>query len=68
MLGMAKVGHPKAGAWGPASTGATRELSPRWSLAAELLHVPLDVRREIDGSVENDAYTALRVRLAWEAR
>lgn len=50
------------------ATGATRELSPRWSLAAELLHVPLDVRREIDGSVENDAYTALRVRLAWEAR
>lgn len=45
--------------------GATRELSPHWSLAAEVLHVPLDVRREIDGGVENDAYTALRMRIAW---
>lgn len=45
--------------------GATRELSPHWALAAEVLHVPLDVRREIDGDVENDAYTALRLRLSW---
>ena len=48
--------------------GATRAVSARWALGAEVLHVPLDVRREVDGEVENDAYTALRLRLEWRAR
>lgn len=45
--------------------GAARDLSPSWVMAAELLHVPLDVRRNANAGVDNDAYTALRVRLAW---
>ena len=45
--------------------GLTREIAPHWDLAAEVLHVPLDVRRELGSDVENDAYTALRLRLAW---
>jgi hypothetical protein len=40
-----------------------RALAPRWSIGAELLHVPLDVRREDDGPVRDDALTSLRLQL-----
>jgi hypothetical protein len=45
--------------------GVTRSIAPRWEAAAELLHVPLDVRRTPDGGVGNDAFTGLRMRLGW---
>jgi hypothetical protein len=48
--------------------GVTRELSPRWAVAAEVLHVPLDLRREVGAGVDDDAYTALRLRLEWRVR
>jgi hypothetical protein len=43
--------------------GVRRALAPRWSIGAELLHVPLDVRREDDGPVRDDAFTSLRLQL-----
>lgn len=45
--------------------GVTRELAPGWTVAAEVLHVPLDVRRDPDVGVDNDAFTSLRLRLTW---
>lgn len=48
--------------------GVERELAPQWRLGVDLLHVPLDVRREPEGRVENDAYTALALRVAWDSR
>lgn len=44
-----------------------RDLAPQWQLGIELLHVPLDVRREPGGRVENDAFPALALRLAWNS-
>jgi hypothetical protein len=46
------------------AAGAVRDLDARWSLGAEVLYVPLQVRRESDGPVRNEAFTSLRVQLA----
>lgn len=46
-----------------AALGASRRLSPDWSLGSELLYVPLDVRRDADGGPERDAFWSLRVAL-----
>jgi hypothetical protein len=45
--------------------GANRALGPQWTLGAEWLYVPLDVRREADRGSGNDAFSGLRLRLAW---
>ena len=45
--------------------GAACDLDARWSLAAEVLHVPLKVQRQIDGSTERDPFTGLRVQLRY---
>lgn len=45
--------------------GVSHKLAPRWTVAAEVLHVPLDVRRDPEGGVDNDAFTSLRLRLGW---
>jgi hypothetical protein len=47
--------------------GARRELGPRWSLAAELLYVPLDVRRPPDFSRSNDPLTSVRAQLRYSS-
>ena len=39
----------------------------RWSVAAELLYVPLDVRRPPDFAVESDPLTSVRVQLRYSA-
>lgn len=46
--------------------GASRGFGRRWSMAAELLHVPLAVRRDASAAVENDPLTSLR--LQWSYR
>lgn len=43
--------------------GLSRSLARQWEAAAELLHVPLDVRRTATGGVESDAFTGLRLQL-----
>jgi hypothetical protein len=45
--------------------GIARPLGAQWEAAAELLHVPLEVRRTADGDVESDAFTSLRLQLRW---
>lgn len=45
--------------------GVSRALAPRWEGAAEVLHVPLDVRRGSAAGVENDAFTSLRLQVRW---
>ena len=46
-----------------ATLGASRDLSPRWTIGGELLYVPLGVQREPHGPTENDALASLRVEL-----
>lgn len=48
--------------------GLRRPLGTRWTLGAELMHVPLDVRRTAQGRVENDPFTALKLSLGWGSR
>lgn len=48
-----------------AALGATRRLSPDWSIASELLYVPLHVRREVEGDRGNDAFWSLRIALQY---
>jgi hypothetical protein len=43
--------------------GLSRDFAPRWGASAELLHVPLDVRRSTAGGVDDDAFTGLRLQL-----
>jgi hypothetical protein len=43
--------------------GQQRALDPHWNIGIELVHVPLQVRR--DGLRERDDFTALRLRLGW---
>lgn len=50
-----------------AAIGMGRALGPQWHAAAELLYVPIDVRRT-PGEVENDALASLRLRLRWTPR
>jgi hypothetical protein len=45
--------------------GARHEFSPRWSLAAELLYVPLDVRRPPGFARASDPLESLRVQLRY---
>ena len=45
--------------------GTSRELNPRWSLGAELLYVPLSVRRTLGADSENDPLTSIRLQLRY---
>ncbi|GAB3385460.1 hypothetical protein [Lysobacter fragariae] len=45
--------------------GVSRNVGERWLLGAEILHVPLQVRRADGASRENDSLTSLRLRLAY---
>jgi hypothetical protein len=45
--------------------GIGREIASGWSLAGEVLHVPLDVRREPADGVENDPLTSVRLMLRY---
>ncbi len=47
--------------------GVRHDLDPRWSLAAELLHVPLDVRRPPDFARASDPLTSVRVQLRYSS-
>ncbi len=47
--------------------GVRHELGPRLSLAAELLYVPLDVRRPPDFSSANDPLTSVRAQLRYSS-
>ena len=43
--------------------GVAHPLGARWEAAAEVLYVPLEVRRTAAGGDENDAFTGLRLQL-----
>ncbi len=45
--------------------GARYQLDPRWSVAAEFLRVPLDVRRPPDFAVESDPLNSIRVQVRY---
>jgi hypothetical protein len=45
--------------------GLRRALGPRWQLGAEVLHVPLQVRRSPTAVADSDAMTSLRLQLRW---
>ena len=45
--------------------GGSYALTPRWRAGAELLHVPMDVRRDPQRASQDDAFTGLRLRLDW---
>jgi len=45
--------------------GAQRDLSARWSVGAELLYVPLEVRRQEGAGREHDPLTSLRLQLRY---
>lgn len=45
--------------------GASHKVDTRWSLGAEVLYVPLTVRRESAGPRENDPLTTLRLQLRY---
>jgi hypothetical protein len=47
--------------------GVRHELGPRLSLAAELLYVPLDIRRPPDFSRANDPLTSIRAQLRYSS-
>jgi hypothetical protein len=47
--------------------GVRHDLGPRWSLAAELLYVPLDVRRPPEFSRANDPLTSVRAQLRYSS-
>ena len=48
-----------------ATIGGSRDLSAHWNMGAELLHVPLRVRRGPDATRENDPLTSLRLQLRY---
>jgi hypothetical protein len=50
------------------SVGASRDIGVHWALTMEVLHVPLDVRREAGASRENDPLTSLRLQLRYAFR
>jgi hypothetical protein len=43
-----------------------REFGHGWSAAAEILHVPLGVRRDAGSEIEQDPMTGLRLQLRRE--
>lgn len=45
--------------------GTRRDLGRHWNAGMELLHVPLDVRRDPDGPLQHDPLTSLRLQLRW---
>lgn len=45
--------------------GAQRDVNARWSVGAELLYVPLQVRRQDGADRENDPLTSLRLQLRY---
>lgn len=47
------------------AVGAARDLNPRWRLGAELLYVPLQVRRTPGADPENDPLTSIRFQLRY---
>ena len=47
------------------AAGARWQLDGHWSLAGEVLHVPLKVERSFGGSRESDPFTGLRLQLAY---
>lgn len=47
------------------AVGSGRRIGAHWWLAAEVLHVPLHVRRGADASRERDPYTGLRLQLGY---
>ncbi len=47
------------------TVGVRRGLGPRWSVAAELLYVPLHVRRGLDAARESDPLASARVQLRY---
>lgn len=52
----------------PAFTlGTTRRFGKRWHWGAEVLHVPLQVRRSADAPRENDPLTSVRLQLRYES-
>jgi hypothetical protein len=48
-----------------AALGVRRDLGTHWSVGAELLHVPLDVRRGPDASSEREPLTSVRLQLRY---
>lgn len=48
-----------------AAVGVQHGLGERWSIGAELLHVPLAVRRTMDGDREREGLTSLRLQLRY---
>ena len=52
----------------PAFTlGASHGFARQWRWGAEVLYVPLQVRRDVDGASENDPLASLRLYLRYEA-
>lgn len=49
------------------AAGGSRDVGPRWSLAMEMLYVPLAVKREPDVPRQNDPLTSLRLQLRYRA-
>jgi len=47
------------------TVGGRYDFDPRWSVAAELLYVPLDVRRPPDPSLDRDPLTSVRAQLRY---
>lgn len=45
--------------------GGGRDLGAHWRASAEILYVPLPVRRDPGNGTENDALTSLRLQLRW---
>ena len=53
--------------WFPSyALGVRREFGRGWSAAAEILHVPLGVRRNAESAVEQDPMTSLRLQMRRE--
>jgi hypothetical protein len=48
-----------------AALGLRRDLGAHWSVATEVLHVPLDVRRAPDASVRREPFTSWRLQLRY---
>lgn len=53
---------------GYVALGGGRRIGRHWWLAAEVLHVPLRVRRTMDGPLDRDPYTGLRLQLGYAPR
>ena len=47
------------------AAGASHDLSRCWSVSAEVLHVPLKVRRELGSGTGDDPFTGVRLQLAF---